>query len=312
MKMLKEIAYAPAEPESSAGHLLDLYLPEEGEQPNPLVIWTHGSAWLGENGREGAELVAERIVPLGYAVAGVSIRASWNARFPAQLHDIKAAIRWLRAHAAQHAIDPQRFGIMGDSSGGWTTAMAALTGGLPQMEGDVGVKGFSSWVRAAVPFYPPTDFLQMDAHMLEDCVPGNQIMGLRQCHADPNSPESLLVGCPIETCPEAVQRANPITYAGAGAPPMLILHGMRDPLVPYHQSLLLYEALSQRGAEVSLVMLPDAGHGPWDGFLTDPVLKEGATLRSSKDGIASAEQPLNLGWDTVINFFEKHVRGRSE
>ena len=110
-------------------------------------------------------------MPAGYAVAGVSIRSSAQVVFPGQLHDIKAAIRWLRANAATYGLDASRIAIMGDSSGGWTTAMAALTGDAPELEGSVGVTGVRSDVRAAVAFYPPTDFLAMDAWAVRACTP---------------------------------------------------------------------------------------------------------------------------------------------
>ncbi|MDQ1051698.1 hypothetical protein QFZ76_009934 [Streptomyces sp. V4I2] len=106
----------------------------------------------------------------------------------------------------------KRIAIMGDSSGGWTTAMAAVTGNIPYLEGDVGVRGPSSAVQAAVPFYPPTDFLQMDAHMLNDCKPFNGVFGLTDCHSDARSPESLLLGCPIKDCPDEVAVANPLSH----------------------------------------------------------------------------------------------------
>jgi acetyl esterase/lipase len=157
--VITNVAYAPAQPATSQGHLLDLYLPAKAHGRVPLVIWSHGSGWLAENGREGADALAAILNPRGFAVAGVAIRSSANAQFPAQLYDIKAAIRWLRVHAGRYGLDARRFAIMGESSGGWTAAMAGLTGDDPSLEGDVGIRGPSSRVQAAVPFYPPTDFL---------------------------------------------------------------------------------------------------------------------------------------------------------
>ena len=178
--------YAPAEPATSNGHKLDLYMPA-GAKPWPVVIWTGGSAWMADTGKRGAGALALQLNPAGYAVAGVSIRSSSQVQFPGQLHDIKAAIRWLRANAANYNLDPDHIAIMGDSSGGWTTAMAALTGDAPEMEGSVGTTGVSSAVQAAVAFYPPTDFLAMDAWALQQCE------GPR-CHDSEASPESRLVG----------------------------------------------------------------------------------------------------------------------
>ena len=309
VRVITAIAYAPPQPEASQGHFLDLYVPAEGVRPTPLVIWLHGSGWMAENGRDGAEVVAAHLNPHGFAVAGVAIRSSEHAQFPAQLYDVKAAIRWLRAHAAEYHLDPAHFGIMGESSGGWTAAMAALTGDLPALEGDVGLLGPPSRVQAAVPFYPPTDFLQMDAHMLEDCIPFNQMAGLTQCHADPRSPESLLLGCPIADCPEVVQRANPVTYVSQAAPPFLIVHGQQDLLVPAHQSELLYAALNGMGAEVTLVLLPNGGHGQWSEYLVDPAVNLGAVARSSLWGRGEEARSVPLSWTTIIDFFEQHLRG---
>ena len=136
--------------------------------------------------------VAIQLNPAGYAVAGVSIRSSSQVKFPGQLHDIKAAIRWLRANAAKYNFDPKHIAIIGDSSGGWTSAIAATTGDAPEMEGSVGTTGFSSAVQAAVAFYPPINFLVMDAWALQKCEP-------RFCHDSETSPESRLLGCAAPT-----------------------------------------------------------------------------------------------------------------
>jgi acetyl esterase/lipase len=312
IRVIKDVAYAPPHPTTSQGHLLDMYLPVRIKLAMPLVIWSHGSGWLAENGREGTELIAAHFNPRGFAVAGIAIRSSSHAQFPKQLYDIKAAIRWLRAHAQQYNLDPDHFGIMGESSGGWTAALAGVTADVPHLEGDVGVQGPSGGMRAAVSFYPPTDFLQMDAHMVEDCIPYNRILGLTHCHADAHSAESLLLGCPIQTCPEVVQQANPISYVSRKAPPFLILHGQKDVVVPYNQSELLYHALSAVGTDVTLVTLPRGGHGHWNEFLIDPTVNEGAFAFASQDGRRNPAQPMNLSWETVIRFFEQHLCGRHQ
>ncbi|MPY80036.1 MAG: alpha/beta hydrolase fold domain-containing protein, partial [Actinophytocola sp.] len=196
--VVENVAYADPEPADSTGHLLDLYLPAtQSKASRPLLVVTGGSAWLGENGKEYARELAPFFTDAGYVVAGVSIRASWNAPFPAQVHDIKAAIRWLRAHAPEYRIDPDRIAIMGDSSGGWAATMAGVAGNDSELEGTVGVTGLSSSVHAVVNLYGPTDFLQMDDHMI-DCDGFNERFGLEDCHNDENSPESRLVGCAIQ------------------------------------------------------------------------------------------------------------------
>ena len=296
--------YAPAEPAASVGHKLDLYIPTGATAPLPVVIWTGGSAWRAENGKNSAGGVATQLNPAGYAVAGVSIRNSQNAKFPGQLHDIKAAIRWLRANAAKYNFDPNRIAIMGDSSGGWTTAMAALTGDVTELEGAVGTTGVPSTVRAAVAFYPPTNFLEMDAWMVQPCAAG------MFCHDAADSPESQLIGCAIQGCADKVLVADPVRYISAADPPLMILHGGSDPLVPHHQGERLYMALNKACHESAFISLPTAGHGPWNGFLTSDTIRSAATIRStSAQGCAVTNPaPFTPTWQTVIEFLDRHVR----
>ena len=301
-----DIDYAPPEPPTSNGHKLDLYIPSGVSGRLPVVIWTGGSAWMADTGKRTAPGVAAQLLPAGYALAGVSIRSSSQAQFPGQLHDIKAAIRWLRANAAKYNFDPDRIGIMGDSSGGWTTSMAAVTGDAPELEGAVGTTGVSSRVQAAVAFYPPTNFLTMDTWAVRKC-------GQPGCHDDATSPESRLVGCAIQTCPEKVQAANPLRYVTAADPPLMILHGGSDPLVPHNQGEQLYMAFNKACLESAFISLPTAGHGPWNGFLTDDAIREGATIRSTSAAGCTVTNPTPFtpSWKTVIDFLDKHLRGIS-
>lgn len=296
--------YAPAEPAGSLGHKLDLYLPPGTAAPVAVVIWTGGSAWRAENGRDSAGLVAARLNATGYAVAGVSIRSSARVTFPGQLHDMKAAVRWLRTNAATYNLDPARLAIMGDSSGGWTTAMTALTGDAPELEGSVGTTGVSSAVRAAVAFYPPTNFLDMDQWMLRPCADGGF------CHDAADSPESLLIGCAIQDCAERVQAADPARYITDADPPLMILHGGSDPLVPHQQGERLYMALNKACREAVFISLPTAGHGPANGFLTNDAVRVAATIRSTAaDGCrVSNPAPYTPTWQTVIDFLDRHVK----
>jgi acetyl esterase/lipase len=242
-------------------------------------------------------------MPAGYAVAGVSIRSSSQVKFPGQLHDIKAAIRWLRANASRYNFNPDRIAIMGDSSGGWTSAMAALTGDAPELEGVVGTTGVSSLVQAAVAFYPPTDFLQMDAWALARCE------GAR-CHDSESSPESRLVGCAIQSCPEKARAADPARYVTAADPPLMILHGNSDPLVPHHQGELLYMALNKACRDAVFISLPRAGHGPWNGFLTNDAVREAATMRSTASAGCTVTNPAPFTptWQTVIEFLDRRMK----
>jgi len=308
------VAYAPAEPEGTKGHLLDLYLPDEMTDAVPLVIWTRGSAWMADNGKDGAGNLAAELLPVGLAVAGVSVRSSSQTQFPGQLHDIKAAIRWLRSHATDYNIDPDRIAIIGGSSGGWTSAMVAVTGDEPALEGAVGVTGVSSAVQAAVAFFPPTNFLEMDKWALAPCDPhaGVGAPGARGrfCHDSADSPESLLIGCPgIQSCPEKVQRANPVNYVSADDPPIMILHGQSDPLVPHNQGERLYQALNKACHDAVFISLPLAGHGPALAFLTNENLHAAATIRSTTAEGCTIENPRPYApsWSTIIDFLERSL-----
>ncbi|MCL8017134.1 alpha/beta hydrolase [Streptomyces sp. AS02] len=308
MDITKNLSYAPAQPPGTQGHLLDLYVPRSG-RPVPLVIFTSGSGWLADSGRTGADKAAAQLNPRGYAVAGVAIRSSGQAQFPAQLYDIKGAIRWLRAHAKTYNLDPGRVAIMGDSSGGWATAMAAVTGDIPQLEGDVGPRGPSSAVQAAVPFYPPTDFLQMDAHMPDDCKAFNSAFGLTDCHSDARSPESRLLGCTITACPDKVAAANPLTYIGERrTPPFLILNGEQDVIVPHHQSRLLYDKLAAAGDDARLISFPEAGHGTNFQMLTDDATRKGAHEETARHGHTTPARPVTPTWQTVVSFLDRGLR----
>ena len=212
---------------------LDLYLPEAGEN-RPLIIWVHGGAFRvgSKEGNENDPLPLQYLSQ-GYAVASLNYRLSQHAIWPAQIEDCKAAVRWLRARAAEYKLDPNRFGAWGPSAGGHLVSMLGTTGNVAEYE--VGAHlDVSSRVQCVVDYFGPTDFLQMDTQRLPDGM----------IHDTPNSPESELVGGPIQEHPDKVARANPVTYVTADAPPFLIVHGDRDPLVPYSQSVLLANALA--------------------------------------------------------------------
>ncbi|WP_433306865.1 alpha/beta hydrolase fold domain-containing protein [Actinoplanes sp. CA-030573] len=298
MRIFPDISYAAT---VGRGHLLDLYLPgRRTANRRPLLIVMGGSGWFGDDGKAYAQSLAPFFTAAGFVVAGVSTRSSRQARFPAQVHDVKAAIRWLRKHAAGFGIDPRRVAVLGDSSGGWTAAMAGLTG--PAFEGRVGVGGYPSDVQAVVDLYGPTDFAQMDAHMLPGaCDELNRNFGLTTCHADPRSPESSLLGCPILTCPSAVQRANPITYVAKHAPPFLIAHGEEDRLVPLHQSRLLFDALHAAGAPATFYSVPGAGH---DKSIVSPSHAV-ATVRRTAAGREAAPGTGRPTLETVDRFLRQ-------
>jgi acetyl esterase/lipase len=264
MTVLRDIEYVPGGHERQR---LDLYLPKEADPSGkrPLIVWVHGGAWLGGNKERPPAL---RFVNQGYAVASINYRLSQQAIFPAQIEDCKAAIRWLRANASQYHYDPNRIGVWGASAGGHLVALLGTTGDVKGF--DVGPNaGVSSRVQAVCDFFGPTDFTKMSS------FPSTMK------HDAPDSPESKLIGGPIQENKDKVQRANPITYVTKDDPPFLIVHGDKDPLVPHNQSEILLDALQKAGVEASLYTVPGGGHG---GF-KDPQV------------------------DTLVaSFFQKHLR----
>ena len=220
---------------------LDLYLPAKDDGPRPLIVWIHGGAWLG-----GSKEVCPAVpfVQQGYAVASINYRLSQHAVFPAQIEDCKAAIRWLRAHAKEFHLDPDRIGVWGGSAGGHLVALLGTAGDVKDLEGKGGNLDQSSRVQCVVDFFGPTDFLQM-----------------RGQHDNPKAPEALLIGGPVQENRQKAARANPITYVTRDDPPFLIMHGEADRTVPVNQSELLDAALKKAGVESTFIRIPGAGHG---------------------------------------------------
>ena len=246
IKAMRNLEYAKVD---GTALLLDLFVPEKADAPLPLIVWIHGGAWLGGD-KAGCPAMGQ--LRRGYAVASINYRLSQQAIFPAQIYDCKAAIRWLRAHAKEYNIDPQRIGVWGSSAGGHLVALVGTSGNVKELEGAEGNLDQSSRVQAVCDWFGPTDFLQIAAHMLP---------GAKMEHDTATSPESKLVGGPIQENKEKVAKANPITYVSKDDPPFLIMHGDKDILVPIHQSQLLTEALKKAGVEVTFKTVEGAGHG---------------------------------------------------
>jgi acetyl esterase/lipase len=238
VKVERDLAYVA---DGHARQRLDLYLPEKASGPLPVIVWVHGGAWqAGSKDNCPAAPFAAR----GYAVASVNYRLSQHARFPAQIEDCKAAVRWLRAHAKQYNLDPDHVGVWGASAGGHLVALLGTTGGVKELVGAGGNADQSSRVQAVVDWFGPTDLTKMGGS-----------------HDRPDSPEARLLGGPVGEDKGRAARANPITYVTKDAAPFLILHGDRDPTVPFGQSELLEAALRKAGVEVTLVPVKGAGHG---------------------------------------------------
>lgn len=241
------------------GHLLDVYLPEEGDGPWPVIVSIAGSAWFSDNTKQRAYEIAKPLREAGFAIVAVNHRSSRQAIFPAQLNDIKAVVRYVRGNADRFSLDTRFIGITGDSSGGHLSSLMGTSVGVGtieqagialSLEGNLGgFLGESSSVDAVVDWYGPSDFQAMDG------------CGSTMSHDSPMSPESTLVGGPIQEMDTMCDLANPISYVDSGDVPFLIFHGDEDPLVPHCQSELLHEALTDSGVSSRLVIVPGGGHG---------------------------------------------------
>ena len=219
---------------------LDLYVPAGLEGPVPVVVYVHGGGWQRGSRRDPPPLLDadfyDQIAAQGLAVAAVDYRLSGEARFPAPLADVRTAVDWVRDHAAGYGLDPGRVFLWGDSAGGHLALLAALTG---------------SAVGAVVAWFPVTDLVGMPFDLAE--AGGIPDRG-------PDSREARLLGAPAASVPDLARQASPVAHARAGAPPVLLMHGTADDLVPAAQSIRLAEALDRAGARVELELVPGASH----------------------------------------------------
>ncbi len=223
----------------------NIYRPPEQRDGAPSVLLVHGGGWAqGDRSQlHGYGILLGRV---GYLCVASEYRLAGEATWPAQLHDVKAALRWMRASAGELRIDPEKIAISGNSAGGHLALIAAGTPGVAELEGDGGNQGVPADVAACVAFYAPAVLAGRD---------------------QPLSPtvEFLMGG---NTGAEAMRQVTPIEHASAAFPPTMLVHGNRDELVPPESSLRMYRALQAAGATVELHMYAGAPHG----FDADPQL----------------------------------------
>ena len=228
---------------------LDLYRPDI-PGPVPVVLYLHGGGWKVGDKRDGA---AERLAPLtehGLAVASANYRFSTEAAHPAQVHDTKAAVRWLRARGAEHGLATQRIGVWGVSAGAYLASMVGLTAGDAELEGVVGEDlEAGSDVQAVVHWFGQSDLL----------ANGRRSWLEREILAPPFE-EDLLGLTDVDDDPAAVRAASPLHRVTAAAPPFLVAHGDRDRVTPASESLALHDALVRAGAQSTALLLGGAGH----------------------------------------------------
>ncbi len=237
------------------GETYDLYPFEDlaGRVTYPLIVFVQGSAWFRQETHQSAGVLS-RLAARGFIVAIVQYRESTIAPFPAQIEDAKTAVRFLRANAEKFCIDPENIFLMGDSSGGHTALMAGITADAELNHADDldadGCPKVSCAVNAIIDLYGPTDITVMNE------VPSTQD------HTVPMSPEGMLIGGKnvLENRAEA-ERTIVMNYIGANAiPPILMMHGTKDRLVPFDQSVRLYEKLRACEKEVTFWKVKGADH----------------------------------------------------
>jgi acetyl esterase/lipase len=249
---------------------LDLYLPPAVTQPPPVVLFLHGGGWaLGDRTLAGPGFTGrtffEQLAEAGFAVASADYRLSGEAVFPAQLHDVKGAVRWLRRHAPEYGFDASRVVAWGNSAGGLLAALLGLTGDHPDpaVEGTVGEAGppgppgppgpepepTSSAVQGVVDWYGPADLVALA-----------EVTGGPMEHDSPSSPEGRLIGGQVSAHPALAKAASPVSYAHAGAPPFLLKHGTADTSIPISQSQALAGALGALSVRVETEWVDGADH----------------------------------------------------
>jgi len=231
--------------------LLDMFAPHTlAPDLRPAVIWVYGGGWCSGDRSDGHN---PEFCPLlahhGFVAVAIDYRLSHQARFPAQIHDVKAAIRWLRANAQTYHIDPQRIGIWGFSAGAQLAALAGVTRNMPELEGDVGSPGFPSHVHAVAMGAGPADFLDIGGEIQNDSPILVQLFG----------------GTLAERA-DLARLASPITHVRPGVPPFLIAHGTLDETIPIAQLRRFADTLRAVGGEVDFIASKACtitGHPRW-------------------------------------------------
>ncbi|MBI5384826.1 MAG: alpha/beta hydrolase [Verrucomicrobia bacterium] len=258
VELLRDVQFGTGGGRALKLHILRPKSPPK--EPMPGIVYVYGGAWRAGS-REAGIRPLVRFAQRGYFCASIEYRLSQEAIFPAQIEDCKCALRFLRAKAKDYHLNPDRIGVWGPSAGGHLAALLGTSGGVPEFEGRGGWPDQSSRVQAVVDWFGPSDFLQMNK------------AGSTMNHDATNSPESQLIGVPIQENKAKAAWANPITYVSRDDPPFLIMHGDQDPLVPFNQSELLDAALKTAGVTVTFHPVKGAGHGG-PGFAKPEVMKQ--------------------------------------
>jgi acetyl esterase/lipase len=270
IEALRDLPYAETE---NPRQKLDLYLPKERkvEKPLPVIVFIHGGGWRGGDKSSGIGHVGRFVQSSEYAGASIGYRLTDEAQWPAQIHDCKAAIRWIKAHAKEYNLDATKIGVWGTSAGGHLVSFLGTSGDVKELEGTLGKHlDQNSAVTCVMNFFGPENFLSMVRQpSTVDRTQGKDY------------PEALLLGGPVPEKEETAREASPVTHVSKGDAAFFTAHGTKDPLVPYAQAQEIHAALEKAGVPSLLQEMTNGGHG-----FKSPILDE-----------------------RVKQFFDLHLRG---
>ena len=256
-----DIPYANTdEPFFNPRQSLNLLLPKNRKKKIlPALIYIHGGGWKKGNKNQGNVRLLPYVESGEYVGISIGYRLSGEAQWPAQIHDCKAAIRWVRGNAKNYGINPERIGVFGTSAGGHLVAMLGTSGNVKELEGNLGnYNKMKSTVHCVVNFFGPSALLQMSKYPS------------KIDHDAANSPESELIGGALQKNKKKAINASPINYVTKDDCPFIHVHGTNDQLVPYNQSVILHKKLLENGCDSTLITVKEGGHG---GFKNDAIQK---------------------------------------
>jgi acetyl esterase/lipase len=280
----------------SEAQKLDILLPGGGKKPYPVLFLVHGGGFEMGDKSEYRDSYVPQALAKGYAVVSINYRLSSEAKFPAQIFDAKAAVRYIRADAAKYGFDPARIVALGFSAGGHLAALLGTSGDVPELEDPgMGNAGQSSRVNAAVVQAGPLDFLQMD---LQHRLLKHHPLAFNDREG---SAEAKLLGGRPGLVPEKSRAANPMTYIKEDNPPFYIQYAKEDGAIPYFQGIMLGEYLKAVIGESKVVIdISDTGgHGANFSPPTDDMLQKPA-----------GPPPGNMGFplEKVFAFLDKVLK----
>lgn len=258
IEALRDLAYADTD---NPRQKLDLYLPKarKPDAPLPIIVFIHGGGWQGGDKASGLGNLSRFVQSGDYAGISIGYRLTNEAQWPAQIHDCKAAIRWIRAHAKEHGLDAGKIAVWGTSAGGHLVSMLGTSGDVKELEGTLGKNlDQDSKVTCVLNYFGPEDFLTMVKQPSTiDRTKGSDF------------PEAKLLGGPVSERAAIAKEASPVTHISKGDPPFFTAHGTKDPLVPYAQAEELHAALQKASVPSLLQEMTNGGHG-----FKSPVLDE--------------------------------------